>query len=215
MRKTGSVVSGAAAVFLFLCGMSCAGQEPQLTNRWIEAQGSGAAGVPLLKAGSSPPTFSYEDFPGLAKRLSVDLRGMAIADVLKFLAVEGNINIAIAQDVAGTVNLLISDVTISDIFEILLSTNNLAYQVQGNVIKVISNREYKALQGVDFHDQRETVVYQLKYASALKVGTLLGNMKSDIGKIVFDDSTGCLFLSTRRRRLGRWTRSSKNRTSRR
>ncbi|OGX39847.1 MAG: hypothetical protein A3G91_04765 [Omnitrophica WOR_2 bacterium RIFCSPLOWO2_12_FULL_50_9] len=197
-------------------GAVAAGEEPRLTNRPAQAEGAdiftdepqgieeqpfmdsnedGISDVeaPLLKADHNR-ALSYEDFPGLVKRLSVDLRGMAIVDVLKFLAVEGNINIAIAQDVAGTVNLLINDVTISDIFEVLLSTNNLAYQVQGNVIKVISNREYKALQGVDFHDQRETVISQLKYASAQKVATLLGNMKSDIGKIVFDDSTGMLVL---------------------
>ncbi len=139
-------------------------------------------------------SLSAEDFPGLKKKISVDLRGMEIVDVFKFLAVEGSINIAIARDVVGTVNLLINDVTIEDIFEILLSTNNLAYQVQGNVITVISNQEYKALQGVDFHDQRETVIYQLKYASAQNAGTLLGNVKSDIGKIIYDDSTGMLVL---------------------
>jgi type II secretory pathway component GspD/PulD (secretin) len=146
----------------------------------------------LHAAGQRP--LSSEDFPGLKKTISVDLRGMEIVDVFKFLAVEGNINIAIAKDVTGTVHLLINDVTIEDIFEILLSTNNLAYQVQGNVITVISNREYKALQGVDFHDQRETVIYQLKYASPQAVGTILGNMKSDVGKIVFDDSTGMLIV---------------------
>ena len=47
---------------------------------------------------------------------------------------------------------------------------------------------------MDFHDQRETVIYQLKYASPQAAGTILGNMKSDIGKIIFDDSTGMLIL---------------------
>lgn len=148
----------------------------------------------LRAAGQRPLSLSSEYFPGLKNTISVDLRGMEIVDVFKFLAVEGNINIAIAKDVVGTVHLLINDVAIEDIFEILLSTNNLAYQVQGNVITVISNKEYKALQGVDFHDQRETVIYQLKYASSQAVGTILGNMKSDIGKIVFDDSTGMLIV---------------------
>ena len=37
---------------------------------------------------------------------------MAVADVLKFLAIEGDLNIAIAPDVTGVVNLLINDVTI-------------------------------------------------------------------------------------------------------
>lgn len=133
-------------------------------------------------------------FPGLKKEISIDLRGMAMVDVLKFLAVEGNLNIAIAPDVTGSTNLLINNVSIADIFEILFSTNNLAYEVQGNVLKIISGKEYKATHGVDFNDKRETVIYQLKYASAQAVGTLLGNVKSDVGKIIFDDSTGMLVL---------------------
>ena len=137
---------------------------------------------------------SARDFPGLLKKISVDIKGMSIVDFLKFLAVEGDINIAIAQDVAGLVNLLVSDVTISDILKIIFSTNNLAYQVQGNVIKIISNNEYRIRQGADFNDQSRPVIHQPKYASAHGVGTLLGNVKSDIGKIVFDDTTGLLVI---------------------
>jgi len=76
----------------------------------------------------------------------------------------------------------------------VLSLNSLAYEVNGNIIKVISNDEYEALYGVGFYDQRETLVYQLKYASATNVGTMLGNVKSEIGKVIFDDSTGTLIL---------------------
>lgn len=178
-------------LFIITLVFSLAGNVPCL-----RAQTQGSEDIPAvytLKTETDRSSLDKE-FPGLKKQISVDLRGMEIGDVLKFLAVEGSINIAIANDVTGTVNLLINDVTISDIFDILLSTNHLAYQVHGNVITVISNQEYKTLQGVDFHDQRETVVYQLKYASAQKVGTFLGNMKSDIGKIVFDDSTGLLVI---------------------
>ncbi|MBI5415201.1 MAG: secretin and TonB N-terminal domain-containing protein [Candidatus Omnitrophica bacterium] len=119
-----------------------------------------AAGFSTLRLGPGQD-MSTEDFPGLVKRISIDVRGMSIVDFMKFLAVEGNINIAIAPDVAGAVNLLVNDVTINDILRIVLSTNNLAYQVQGNVLKIISNNEYKTRQGTDFNDQRRTVIFQL------------------------------------------------------
>lgn len=144
--------------------------------------------------GGALPEIPKEIFPGFEEKISVDLRGMSISDVLKFLAVEGDLNIAIAPDVTGVVNLLINDVTIRDIFEIILSTNRLAYRIQGNVITIISNNEYRLSEGVDFFDRRQTVVYQLKFASAQTLGTFLGNIKSDIGKIIFDDSTGLLVL---------------------
>ena len=70
----------------------------------------------------------------------------------------------------------------------------MAYRVKGNIITIISNNEYRLSEGVDFFDRRQTVVYQLKYASAQALGTFLGNIKSDIGKIIFDDSTGLLVL---------------------
>jgi type II secretory pathway component GspD/PulD (secretin) len=148
----------------------------------------------IIEEGVVEERIDPDDFPGFEKKISVDLRGMSVVDVLKFLAVEGNINFAIAPDVAGTVNLLITDVTIRDVFEIILATNRLAYHVQGNVISIISNNEYKIREGVDFFDRRQTVVYQLKFASAQNLGTFLGNVKSDIGKIIFDDSTGLLVL---------------------
>lgn len=148
----------------------------------------------VIQEGGSLPVVPPDVFPGFGKKISIDLRGMTVPDVLKFLAVEGGLNIAIAPDVAGTVNLLINDVTIRDVFEIVLATNRLAYRVQGNVITVISNAEYKISEGVDFFDQRQTVVYQLKFASPQILGTFLGNVKSDIGKIIFDDSTGLLVI---------------------
>ena len=145
------------------------------------------------KAGVQKPIFDY-GFAGLKNKISIDLRGMDIVDVLKFLAIEGDLNIVAGKDVAGPVNLLISDVTVGDALEIVLSVNNLAYEIKGRIIKVIPNREYRVLYGVDFYDQKQTVIYQLKYASAKNVGTMLGNVKSSIGKIIFDDSTGTLVL---------------------
>jgi len=153
----------------------------------------------IIEEGVVRATISSEEFPGFDKSISVDLRGMAVTDVLKFLSVEGDLNLAIAPNVTGTVNLLINDVKIRDVFEIILATNQLAYQVQGNVISVISNEEYKRIEGVDFFDKRQTVVYQLKFASAQNLGTVLGNIKSEIGKIIFDQR-GCLCLLIHPRR---------------
>ncbi|MEI7752661.1 MAG: secretin N-terminal domain-containing protein, partial [Candidatus Omnitrophota bacterium] len=72
--------------------------------------------------------------------------------------------------------------------------NGFAYQVKGNVITVMTTAESKTMFGIDFYDQRKTAIYQLKYASPKNVAAILANIKSDIGKIVFDDSTGTLIL---------------------
>lgn len=137
---------------------------------------------------------SEYSMPGLKKKISLDVREMDIAQFLKFLAVEGNLNIVTSKDVSGPVNLLINDVTIGDALELALAMNGFAYHVKGNVITVMTTEESKSMFGVDFYDLRRTAVYQLKYASPKNVAAILGSIKSDIGKIVFDDTTGTLIL---------------------
>jgi len=143
---------------------------------------------------ASPKSISDYDFAGLKKKISLDIRAMDINHFLKFLAVEGDLNIVASNNITGIVNLLINDVDIGDALSIVLSMNNFAYEVHGNIIKVMTNDEYKAIHGVDFYDQRLTVIYQLEYASVNNVGTMLGNVKSEIGKIIYDESTGTLVL---------------------
>ena len=134
------------------------------------------------------------DFPGLKIKTSLDIRGMDVVQFLKFMATEGDLNIVASKNVSGPVNLLISDVTIGDALEIVLSMNNLAYEVKGNIISVMTNAEYKTMFGVDFYDQRKTVIYELKYASVKNVATMLGNVKSEIGKIIYDEGTGIIVI---------------------
>lgn len=137
---------------------------------------------------------SEYSFPGLHKKISLDVREMDMSQFLKFLATEGNLNIITSKSVTGPVSLLINEVTIGDALELALSMNGFAYQVKGNVITVMTTAESKTMFGIDFYDQRKTAIYQLKYASPKNVAAILANIKSDIGKIVFDDSTGTLIL---------------------
>jgi len=146
-----------------------------------------------LTPGEHKPISDY-DFPGLKKKISLDIRAMDIVNFLKFLAIEGQLNIVASKNVTGPVNLLINEVTIGDALDIVLLMNGFAYEVKGNIITIYTAAEYKAMYGVEFYDQRKTVIYQLKYASVKNVGAMLGNVKSDIGKIIYDESTGTMVL---------------------
>ncbi len=145
-------------------------------------------------SGEPRKTLSQYDFEGLSKKVSLDLRAMDMVDVLKFLAIEGNLNIVAGKEVTGPVSLLINDVAIGDALEMILALNNFAYEVQGGIIKIMPAKDYKALYGVDFYDQKKTVIRRLKYASAKNVATMMGSVKSDIGKIIYDDSTGTIVM---------------------
>ncbi len=149
--------------------------------------------TPMMGVISRKPISEY-DLDGLKKKISLDIRAMDVTQFLKFLATEGNLNIIASKSVSGPISLLINDVSIGDALEIALSMNGFAYQVKGSIITIMTTAEFKTMFGVDFYDQRQTATYQLKYASPKNVATILGNVKSEIGKIIYDDSTGTLIL---------------------
>ena len=152
-----------------------------------------AADTPMVEVISRKPISEY-DLPGLKKKISLDIRAMEVTQFLKFLATDGNLNIVASKSVTGPISLLINDVTIGDALEIALAMNDFAYQVKNNIITIMTTAEFKTMFGVEFYDKRETATYQLKYASPKNVATILGNIKSEIGKIIYDDSTGTIIL---------------------
>lgn len=119
---------------------------------------------------------------------------MDILEVLKFFAIKGNLNIVGGKNITGTVNLLLNNVSVGDALKIVLSTNRLAYSMKGNVMQVMTEEEYKAIYGKQFYDERETKIVRLRYASAKNVGAMLENVKSDVGRIVYDNSTGTIVM---------------------
>ncbi len=151
------------------------------------------ADTPAVEAIARKPISEY-DMQGLKKKMSLDIRAMDITQFLKFLATDGGLNIVTSKSVTGPVSLLINDVTIGDALEIVLAMNGFAYQVKNNIITIMTIAEFKTMYGVEFYDKRVTAAYQLKYASPKNVATILGNIKSDIGKIIYDDTTGILIV---------------------
>ena len=137
---------------------------------------------------------STDPFAGLHKKVSLDLRGMDIIDTLKFLAKQGDLNIVATKSVSGKVTLFLNDVTIADVLEIILLTNSLACEEKGTILTIMTEKEYEALYGVKFITKKESKTITLKYADAKRVGTILGSLKSTIGKVIIDDTTGMIIL---------------------
>jgi type II secretory pathway component GspD/PulD (secretin) len=139
-------------------------------------------------------SLSRYNFPGLQEKISLDFQDMEITDALKFLAVKGNLNIVASTNITGTINLLLTDVTIGDVLEVILVVNNLAYEIQGNIIKVITAEDYEKLYGRAFYDQKKVEIVQLKYAPSANVGAMLEGVKSNIGRVIYDEAAGTVVL---------------------
>ena len=134
---------------------------------------------------------SYENQPEL---ISLDLKGMDIRDVLKVLSQKSGLNIVADKDVKGTVALYIKDVDVMDVLDILVSTNGLAYEQKGTLIKVMTEREYEKLHGKRFKEETVTEIVKLDYASATDITKAVQQMKTKVGKIIADDRSNTILL---------------------
>ena len=135
-----------------------------------------------------------DPFSGLSRKISLDLRNMDIMDTVKFLSKQGDLNIVATKNVNGKVTLFLKDVTIADVLEIILLTNNLASEKKAGIITLMTENEYEALYGEKYTNKKQTKTITLKYADPKRVGTILGNLKSSVGKVIIDDATGMIIL---------------------
>ena len=142
-------------------------------------------------------------------RISLDLKGVNILDVLKLISKESGLNIVAGQNVRGTVTIFLKDVDIWDALRIVLVTNDLAYEKEGGLIQVMTDADYERLYGERFHDKTEIRTIKLQYAEAQAVSQALNQVKTRIGRIVVDERANALILIDVVERLDQMERIAK------
>ena len=140
--------------------------------------------------GESPAQLSR----GMEELVSLDLRSTEATDALKYLATKGSLNIAISKNVAGRVNLFLTDVPIRDVFDLILRSNGLAFDRQGSVYNIMTEQEYRELYGKKFSDLRQVKTFRLQYAIPQQAFNLLDTLKSEIGRILVDEDSGTVMV---------------------
>lgn len=140
-----------------------------------------------------------QDNPPISKsagqdKISLDIKGMEITDVLKMLATRSDMNIVVGKNVTGRVTLFLKDVDLWEAFEIILLANDLAYEKQANIVNVMTQRDYELLYGERYKDKKIAKVVQLKYAKAIDLSRALNQIKTNIGKIVTDEASNTVIL---------------------
>lgn len=153
-------------------------------------------GVPLLFAETAltPSPEGTEVTTGSQQTISLDLKGVNILDVLKLISKESGLNIAAGQNVRGTVTLFLKDVDIWDALRIVLETNDLAYEREGNLVKVMTEQDYERFYGERFREKTALRVLPIQYSDALTVSQSLNQVKTRIGRIVVDERANTLIL---------------------
>lgn len=126
--------------------------------------------------------------------ISLDLRALDITDVLKYLALRGGMNIVVSKNVTGRVSFMLANVSIRDVFDVILRSNSLAYEKCGNIYTIMTEKEYYERYGKQFSDMREVRIFRLKYAVPESVFSLADALKSEIGRLVVDQDSGTVLV---------------------
>ena len=106
---------------------------------------------------------------GPVETLSLDIKGMDVLDVLRILSTRGGMNIIAGRNVTGKVTLFLKDVKIWDAFEIIIAANGLAYEQRGNIIYVMTARDYELDHGEKYEDKRVVKSVKLVHAEASEI----------------------------------------------
>ncbi|TBR19178.1 hypothetical protein EPO66_00850, partial [bacterium] len=131
---------------------------------------------------------------GMDGRISLDLRNIDIVDSLKYFSLKTGLNIVTNKSVSGRVTLSVENAPIKDVFDIMLRSNSLAYDIKGGIYNIMTEAEYKALYGKTFSDVRLVKVLRLKYAIPEQAFSFLDVLKSDIGRVLVDPESGNILV---------------------
>lgn len=129
------------------------------------------------------------------QRISLDLKGVDILDVLKLLSQKSGLNFVAGRNVAGRVTIFVSDVDVWQAFERIIDANDLAYERQGDIVTVMAARDYELIYGEKFQERKERLVLPLRYAKAVQVANALNQLKSAVGQVVADEASNTLVVS--------------------
>lgn len=131
---------------------------------------------------------------GLNKKIFLDLRDINVVDVFKFMALQGGLNIVTSKNIQGRSTLLLKNVTIQDALDIIVISNQLAYEIKNGIIYIMTEEEYLQVYGKNYNDKKEVSTRTLRYAKPAYVMTALQSIQSALGKVVIDEETGTVIM---------------------
>jgi MSHA biogenesis protein MshL len=145
-----------------------------------------------LSAGTESEPQAY--FSGGSDKISLDLKNVDIVELLRIVSLKTGKTIVPSKEVSGRITVYLSNVAFNDVLDIILLTQGLALNKKDNVYYVMSDAEYKKMFGRDYVDQRKIETVKLSYAKPAVVFSALSQLKSEVGKIVVDETTGTIIL---------------------
>lgn len=128
------------------------------------------------------------------EKMSLDLKGIDILELFRVFSQKMGVTIVPTKAVSGRVNIYLNNLSFSDALDVVLISQDLAFERKDNIINVMTSSEYQQLYGKKFNEKRKFITVKLTYAKPSNVFNVLGQIKSDIGKVIADEASGTILL---------------------
>jgi type II secretory pathway component GspD/PulD (secretin) len=175
-------------------------QTAALTHEQTKTYGEGyfsgtASSEPM--SGVSTPLSEEKIIEGVKisqEKISLDLKGIDIVELFRILSLKMNLTIVPTRSVTGRVNVFLNSLTFDDALDVILVSQDLACVKKGNIITIMTAAEYERFYGKKYNETRKFKTIKLNYAKPAAVFNALTQIKSDIGKIISDETSGTIIL---------------------
>jgi type IV pilus assembly protein PilQ len=150
----------------------------------------GQTGEPRQAAAGNTSGLADSEFGG--KLITLDVKDMEIADILRMIADQSGLNIVASKNVKGTVTISLQNVPVDRALDAILKTNNAGYVKEDSIIQVYT---YPELQQKEQFAQLKTRVFRLKNIKALDVRQALATLNSARGKMEVEAKTNSIIVT--------------------
>ncbi|MBZ0166807.1 MAG: hypothetical protein K8I00_08365, partial [Candidatus Omnitrophica bacterium] len=148
-----------------------------------------------VEAKVSAPNFDDDLAAIYGLKLDIlEAKGEDIIDVLHQLSQKGKLNIVTGPYVTGKVTIFLQDVYAKDALRIILDSNNLAYNDENGIIRVMTKESFLERYGYPFEEKVRTKMIPLLHAAADDILPVLNEMKSETGRIIYNSQTQTFVL---------------------
>ena len=166
---------------------------------------SGFVVHPVASAAEPEPT-PPTDTARLAAQdrvIDIEFRSASVQHAFRQLAAVGKVNIVVASDIKGRVNLKLKKVRWSDALKVVARSRGLGILRQGEIIYIDRLDRLAAYDAARVRAQVNaeatrplvTRVYTLSYARAADLAPIVQSMLSERGRVVIEDRTNSLIVT--------------------
>lgn len=200
MMKNHGITLSILSVIILLCPLTAFAQEETAPVEDAATVETPAVEIPVVETPAKDST-AESDSSDLDKaikvnkeKISLDLKGIDVIELFRVLSIKMGITIAPTKSVTGRINIFLNNLTFDDALDVILISQDLACDTKGNIIKIMTAGEYEKLYGQKYNEKRKFKSFKLSYAKPAAIFAALGQIKSDIGKVITDEGTGTVLL---------------------